>query len=109
MRDPDGSDLDALLSSAAPVRRDAAEEERLFADVWSRVHPSMTDGGAGTPGDTAQERRLTLIGDREVSARRRRRAARLASTALAVAVAGGGTSSALASARDPLQVPRRDG
>jgi hypothetical protein len=41
MRDPEGSGLDALLRSAAPVRRDAAEAHRRYADVWSRVHASM--------------------------------------------------------------------
>ena len=90
MRDPDSSELDALLRSAAPVQRDPAEEERVFADVWSRVQASMHDGAA--TGDALQQRRLDLIGDREVAARRRRRATRLASAALAIAVAGGGTA-----------------
>jgi hypothetical protein len=91
MRDPESHNLDALLRSAAPVRRDPADEERVFADVWSRVQTSMNHG-ATPSGDALQQRRLNLIGDREVAARRRRRATRLASAALAIAVAGGGTA-----------------
>lgn len=91
MRDPDSFDLDVLLRSAATVQRDPAAEKRLFSDVWSRVQASIGDGAASSL-DAAQQRRLNVIGDREVAARRRRRAARLASAALAVAVAGGGTA-----------------
>lgn len=93
MRHPDDPGLDALLRSAGPAGRDPAEEERLYSDVWSRVQAAMDDDGA--PGvDTVQQRRLGLIGDREVAARRRRRAARLASATLAVAVVGAGTAAA---------------
>jgi hypothetical protein len=91
MRDPYSSELDALLRSAAPVQRDPAEEERVFADVWSRVQSSIGDP---TSGNGRQGRRLDLIADRELSARRRRRVARVASVALAVAVAGAGTAAA---------------
>jgi hypothetical protein len=95
MRNPDSDDdLDALLRSAATVQRDLAEEERLFSDVWSRVQASIGDDGGTTFGDALQERRLNLIADREMAARRRRRATRLASAALAIAVAGGGTAAA---------------
>ena len=52
----------------------------------------VIDDGVTTSDDAGQERRLALIGDREVAARRRRRATRLASAALAIAVAGGGTA-----------------
>jgi hypothetical protein len=93
MRHPDSGELDAMLLSAATVRRDPADEQRIYADVWSRVQASM-DGGATTPDDDLQQRRLNLIGDREVAARRRRRAARVASLTLAVAVAGSGTAAA---------------
>jgi hypothetical protein len=96
MRDPDSHDLDALLRSAATVQRDPADDERIFSDVWSRVQASIGDDGARTSNDAVQQRRLNLIGDREVAARRRRRAARLASVALAVAVAGSGTAAAAA-------------
>jgi hypothetical protein len=92
MRDPDSSELDALLRSAVPAQRDTADEERIFSDVWSRVQSSIDDDGTTTVDDAVQERRLTLIGDREVAARRRRRATRLASAALAIAVASGGTA-----------------
>jgi hypothetical protein len=95
MRDPDNSQLDAFLRSAAPVHRDPAEEERIFSEVWSRVQASI-DGGTAISGDELQQRRLSVIGDREVTARRRRRAARLASLTLAVAVAGSGTAAAAA-------------
>jgi hypothetical protein len=94
MRNPDSHDLDVLLRSAATVQRDTAEEERLFADVWSRVQASIGGGGTTSGDAVQQQRRLNLIGDREVAARRRRRAARLASVALAVAVAGSGTAAA---------------
>ena len=90
MRDPDDN-LDALLRSALGTQGTAAEEERIFSDVWSRVQTSIDDG-VTTSDDIVQERRLSLIGDREVAARRRRRATRLASAALAIAVAGGGTA-----------------
>jgi hypothetical protein len=97
MRNPDSHDgLDALLRSAATVQRDRADEERVFSDVWSRVQASIDDDGAAPSGDAVQQRRLNLIGDREVAARRRRRAARLASVTLAVAVAGSGTAAAAA-------------
>jgi hypothetical protein len=92
MRDPDSHDLDALLRDAATVQRDGAEEERIFSAVWSRVHASIGEDGATTFDDDVQERRLNLIADREMAARRRRRATRLASVALTVAVAGGGTA-----------------
>lgn len=92
MRNPDSHDLDVVLRSAATVQRDPAEEECLFSDVWSRVQASIGDDGATTFDDAVQERRLNLIADREMAARRRRRATRLASAALAVAVAGGGTA-----------------
>ena len=91
MREPDSHDLDVLLRSAAGPQRTAADEERVFSDVWARVQ-SAVDDGASTSDDAVQERRLSLIGDREVAARRRRRATRLASAALAIAVAGGGTA-----------------
>ena len=90
MRRPD-ADLDALLGSAAPGGSDPGEQERVFADAWSRVQASMADDGAG---EESERRRLDLIADREVAARRRRRAARLASVTLAVAVAGAGTAAA---------------
>jgi hypothetical protein len=90
MRDPDDN-LDALLRSALGTQGTAAEEEHIFSDVWSRVQTSIDDG-VTTSDDIVQERRLSLIGDREVAARRRRRATRLASAALAIAVAGGGTA-----------------
>jgi hypothetical protein len=86
-------DLDTLLRNAATVQRDPAEEERTFADVWSRVQASMNTDAA-SPDDAVQDRRLNLIADREVAARRRRRAARLASVTLAVVVAGAGTAAA---------------
>jgi hypothetical protein len=94
MRNPDvHDDLDGLLRSAATVQRDPATEERTFADVWSRVQASMNDDTPASD-DVVQEKRLNLIADREMTARRRRRAARLASAALAVAVAGSGTAAA---------------
>ncbi len=47
MKAPDGDNvLDTLLRSAATVQRDPAEEERVFADVWSRVQASISDGAA---------------------------------------------------------------
>jgi hypothetical protein len=97
MRNPEShDDLDALLRSTATVQRDLADEDRVFSDVWSRVQASIDDDGAAPSGDALQQRRLNLIGDREVAARRRRRAARLASVTLAVAVAGSGTAAAAA-------------
>ncbi|TYP87853.1 hypothetical protein [Blastococcus xanthinilyticus] len=93
MRDRDDSGLDELLRSAGATGRDPAEEDRLFSDVWSRVQASMADDGDPAVG-SVQQRRLSLIGDREVAARRRRRATRLASVTLAVAVAGAGTAAA---------------
>ena len=93
MRDPDSHDLDVLLRSAATVRRDPVDEERLFSAVWSRVQASISDE-VTISGDDLQQRRLNLIGDREVAARRRRRAGRVASVALAVVVAGAGTAAA---------------
>jgi hypothetical protein len=96
MRNPDRhGDLDALLLSAATVERDRADEERIFSEVWSRVQNSLNDG-ATSADDAVHDRRLTLIADREVAARRRRRAARVASVTLAVAVAGAGTGVAAA-------------
>jgi hypothetical protein len=86
-------DLDPLLRSASTVQRDPADEERTFADVWSRVQASISTDAAG-PDDAVRDRRLDLIADREVAARRRRRAARLASVTLAVVVAGAGTAAA---------------
>jgi hypothetical protein len=94
MRNPDHPGLDAVLRTAATTERSTADEDRLYADVWSRVQASMAEDGAATFDDGVQERRLTLIGDREVAARRRRRATRLAAGALAIAVAGGGTAAA---------------
>jgi hypothetical protein len=91
MRRPD-DDLDALLLSAAPGHQDAAEEDRVFADAWSRVQASLADDDAGD--DELQRRRLDLIADRQVGARRRRRATRVASLTLAVALAGAGTAAA---------------
>ncbi|MGY1747117.1 hypothetical protein [Blastococcus sp. SYSU D00695] len=94
MGDPDvHDDLDALLRSAATVQRDPAQEERTFADVWSRVQASINDGAA-TSDDAVHDRRLTLIADRELTARRRRRAAKVASVTLAVVVASAGTAAA---------------
>jgi hypothetical protein len=94
MRNPDAhDDLDTLLRSVATGQRDPADEERTFADVWSRVQRSMSTDAAG-PDDAVRDRRLNLIADREVAARRRRRAARLASVTLAVVVAGAGTAAA---------------
>src|SRR4051794_41763835 len=87
MRDPE-SDLDALLRSAAPTQPDAATEERVLGEVWARLETAMADGSSV---DALQERRLALIADRELSARRRRRAARLASATLAGVLPGGGT------------------
>src|SRR3569833_2258087 len=96
MRNPNShGNLDALLLSAATVKRDPADEERIFSDVWSRVQESMTDGAATADG-AGYDARLALIADREVAARRRRRAARVASVTLAVAVAGAGTGVAAA-------------
>ena len=92
MRDTD-HDLDALLRSAAPTRPDAATEDAVLADVWSRVQTAMDDRAPG-PVDALQARRLDLIADRELAARRRRRTARLASATLAVVIAGGGTAAA---------------
>jgi hypothetical protein len=93
MPHPETSDLDALLRSAAPVQRDPAEQERVLSDVWSRVHAAIADG-PGITDDGVQGRRLDLIADRELAARRRRRATRLASLTVAVAVAGAGTAAA---------------
>ena len=93
MSDPDSHAVDALVRSAATVQRDPVEEERIFSDVWSRVQASIGEGPA-TSGDELQQRRLSLIGDREVAARRRRRTARLASVTLAVVVASTGTAAA---------------
>jgi hypothetical protein len=92
MREAEERHLDALLRSAAPVRR-PADEDHVFTDVWSRVQRAMLDGEE-TVVDAVQERRLNLIADREVAARRRRRTARIASITLAVAVAGAGTAAA---------------
>jgi hypothetical protein len=89
MRDPD---LDMLLLTAAPPPREASAEERVFADVWSRVQMSIADGA--DTADDLPDRRLDLMADRELAARRRRRATRLASITLAVAVAGAGTAAA---------------
>ena len=93
MRHPDDYDLDALLCGAATVQRDPAEEERLFADAWSRVQKAIGAEHAG-PVDELQQRRVGLIADRDLAARRRRRAARVASVTLAVVVAGAGTAAA---------------
>ncbi|MQA36125.1 hypothetical protein [Modestobacter roseus] len=95
MREPDGDELDALLRDAGRVQRTRAEDEQVFTDVWSRVQAAMDDDPAGS-GDDLQRRRLGLIGDREVAARRRRRTARLATVTLAVVVAGSGTAAAAA-------------
>ena len=93
MTDPDGGALDALLRAAGTVRRDPADDERLFADVWDRIEASIDDD-TGTAGDEFQQRRLDLIADRDAVTRRRRRAARMASVTLAVLVAGAGTAAA---------------
>jgi hypothetical protein len=84
--------LDALLAQAG-AQRSRADEEQIFADVWSRVQAAM-DGAPVSVEDELQQRRLDLFADREKAARRRRRVTRLASAALAVAVAGGGTAAA---------------
>src|SRR4051812_29491639 len=86
-----GTDLDALLRSAAPGRR-PVDEDRVFTDVWFRLETAFDDDGE--PHDDLQSRRLDLVADREVAARRRRRAAKVASITLAVAVAGAGTAAA---------------
>jgi hypothetical protein len=91
MGNPDDTRLDRLLRSAAAVRPDPAEQERIFADAWSRIQMSVRDGEHG---DRLQTRRLDLIADREKTARRRRRTSRVASMTLAVAVAGAGTAAA---------------
>jgi hypothetical protein len=91
MREADDTELDELLRSAASVRG-PVDEERVFADVWSRVRGSIADG-VEVP-DDLQSRRLDLVADRQISARRRRRAARVASLTLVVAVAGAGTAAA---------------
>lgn len=96
MRDPNSHDLDALLRNAAVVHRAPEDEERIFSDVWSRVQACMGDDDGATNSSDAAQRRLNLIGDREIAARRRRRAARLASVALTIAVAGSGTAAAAA-------------
>jgi hypothetical protein len=94
MRNPENQDdLDTLLRSAATVRRDPLDEERTFVDVWSRVQASMRAGAAASD-DAVQDRRLNLIADRELAARRRRRTAKVASVTLAVVVAGAGTAAA---------------
>jgi hypothetical protein len=93
MSNPESPRLDAVLRSAAAVPPAAAEEERIFADAWSRVQASISDGD-GAHGEWLQTRRLDLIADRERTARRRRRASRVASITLAVAVAGAGTAAA---------------
>ncbi|MGY1856704.1 hypothetical protein [Modestobacter sp. SYSU DS0290] len=95
MRDPDDDELDALLQRAGTVQRTGAEDEQVLSDVWSRVQAAMDDDPV-SPGDDLQRRRLGLIGDREVAARRRRRTARLATVTLAVVVAGSGTAAAAA-------------
>src|SRR5690349_14813562 len=91
MREADDAELEARLSSAAPMRGGAAEG-RVFAVVWARVGGSIADGTE--PRDDLQSRRLDLVADRQISARRRQRAARVASLTLAVAVAGAGTAAA---------------
>jgi hypothetical protein len=77
MRDPGSHDLNALLRSAAPVQGDPADEERVFADVWSWVQTSISDGAtldnmldgvqAACPVATVtiqgQEARLALVDD----------------------------------------------
>jgi hypothetical protein len=83
--------LDALLRGAAPLRS-PVDEDRVFIDVWSRIETAFDDRGEAR--DDLQRRRLDLVADREVAARRRRRTARIASMALAVAVAGAGTAAA---------------
>ncbi|WP_336026585.1 hypothetical protein [Geodermatophilus sp. FMUSA9-8] len=93
MRTPDDAELDALLRRPATVQRTAAEEERIFSDVWARVQ-ATADKGEVDAVDRLQQQRLNMIGDREVAARRRRRVARLASVTLVVAVAGSGTAAA---------------
>ena len=90
MRRPD-DELDALLLSAVPDGGVPEDEAGIFSTAWARVQASLADEGEG---DEFRRRRLDLIADREVSARRRRRAARLASVTLAVAVAGAGTAAA---------------
>ncbi|MCZ2820942.1 hypothetical protein O2V63_11430 [Modestobacter sp. VKM Ac-2977] len=90
MNHQDDGRLDALLRSAAA--EDPGNDEQLFAEAWSRVQTAMRAGTS--TGDDLQQRRLALIGDRQVAARRRRRATRLATAALVVAVAGGGTAAA---------------
>ncbi|WP_299957271.1 hypothetical protein [uncultured Modestobacter sp.] len=92
MNDQDDERLDALLRSGVAERPATVDDERVFAEVWSRVQRSMS--AEPTTGDELQQRRLALIGDRQVAARRRRRATRLATAALVVAVAGGGTAAA---------------
>lgn len=92
MTHQDGARLDALLRRGASAQREPADDDPVFADVWTRVELSMDDEPA--PAEDLQQRRLALIGDRQVAARRRRRATRLATAALAVAVAGGGTAAA---------------
>jgi hypothetical protein len=76
------TDLDALLRSAAPVRG-AVDEDRVFTDVWSRIAMAFDDDVESR--DDLQSRRLDLVADCEVAARRRRRAAKIASITLAVA------------------------
>jgi hypothetical protein len=93
MWDPESADLDVVLRSAAAAPPDPATEERVFAEAWSRVQSSIRDG-ARTADETLEVRRLDLIADRDLAARRRRRGARLASITLAVAVAGAGTAAA---------------
>src|SRR3954466_13091889 len=83
--------LDGLLRSGAAVQPGPVEQERIFADAWSRVQASIGDGAHG---NRVQARRLDLIADREKAARRRRRTSRVASITPAVAVAGAGTAAA---------------
>ena len=67
MIEPDSSGLDALVRSAAPVRCDAADEQRIFGDAWTRVQLAMDDA---TSADDLSRRRLDLIVDRDFAARR---------------------------------------
>lgn len=92
MRDPDSSDLDALLRGAAPMWCDAADEQRIFAAAWTRVQSAMDDTVLAP--DDLTRRRLDLIADRDLAARRRRRSARIAAVTVAVAMAGAGTAAA---------------
>src|SRR5680860_245731 len=93
MRGQPSAGVADLLHSAAGDPLDAAEAERVFAEVWSRVQADVARGG-GVVEDDFERRRLDVIAKAQVASRRRRQLVRGVSLTTAVVLAGGGVAAA---------------